>query len=252
MLSMSKMSVGFKLSGFEAIRVTKLEATSEWKESVETKMQQILPELVVGNYSFGNAFNLGLFSYKGNIEIPAFIRAYNESKKNKVGRNFAGLSKSATSFFQKTYTKVSEGKIKEWELYGALGYYQAPIYVTSYYSALWEMLDSKELTGIIEPSFFYHFKNKEIKKLVEGKHYKEKISIAVCSNWESLFAEEIRALYKMFRFCNNCGKPLPFGTKYKNCPRSPVNIECNRSCDRIRAKKTRSLAKNITKKKNKL
>jgi hypothetical protein len=64
-----------------------------------------------------------------------------------------------------------------------------------------------------------------------------KITIAVCKNWEELFTEELLALYKEMNFCKNCGKTLPFNYQGRFCPDTKENEECKKERGRERAKK---------------
>ena len=99
------------------------------------------------------------------------------------------------------------------------------------------MLDSGILDGIIRPSYFHKHKTKEIKELEEINNYKEKITITVVRSWDELFAEEISTLNKMMKFCNNCGKALPFNYQGKYCLENKENQECVKERARKRARK---------------
>ena len=129
------------------------------------------------------------------------------------------------------------------ELYKLLNEYEKASHITSYQSDLWKMLDKSSSSGSIPPARLSQSRIKEIKNLKEKNDYTQRISITVCKSWESLFVEEITTLYKMFRFCNNCGKALPFGYKGSYCPDTKDNEKCIKERARIRSRK-----RNITKK----
>lgn len=241
MLLIQQTSIKFSLLGVEIMNIAKIGKDPEWIELVKKKIKDILPGAEVKSWAFGEAFTLGLYSYKGNYEIPTFIRAYNYNTKNDFdslyGKFGHFMSRSNINFFYNTYKKVSEGEIDEWELYKLLNQYEKPLHITSYQSDLWKMLDEGTLGGIIRPEHLHQFKTKEIKNLIEKNNYTQKIPITVCKNWESLFAEEIISLYKMFRFCNNCGKALPFNYKGSYCPDTKENQLCIKERARIRSRK---------------
>lgn len=251
MLLIQQTSIKFSILGVEIMNIAKIGKDPDWLESTKNKIKDILPNAEAKSWAFGEAFTLGLYSYRGNCEIPAFIRAYSYNSKDDFDSLYAKfghyIAKSSINFFHDTYKKISEGKINEWELYKSLNQYEKPLHITSYQSDLWKMLDKGTLDGTISPEHLCQFETKEIKNLTENNNYTQKIPITVFKKWESLFAEEIIALYKMFRFCNNCGKALPFDYKGSYCPDTKENRKCVKKRARIRSRK-----RNITKKQSNL
>lgn len=247
MLSIGQSSIKLDLLGIEIINIAKIGRDTEWFKLVEKRIKEILPDTEVKSWAVGEAFILGLYNYAGNCEIPAFIRAHYYISENdfaSIRAKFGhSISKDEINFFYNTYEKVRTGKIDDFELYKLFNQYEKPLYITSYQSDLWKMLDKSSSSGSIPPARLYQSKMEEIKNLIEKNNYTQKISITVCKSWESLFAEEIMTLYKMFRFCNNCGKALPFGYKGSYCPNTKINKECVKARARIRSQK-----RNITKK----
>ena len=234
-------SVKYSLVGIEIINITKFEESEVWVNILDKTMKNIIPEAVRECYSHGDAFELGLYSYRGNCEIPAFIDAYNKRENYDYIDHKFGFGDSlvqSIKYVYETYIKLKEGKIKDWELYEILTRFEKAIYINSPYSALWEALDKRLLDGTIPHDHLFQYENKEIKAITE-KSYKQKIPIAVCRSWEDLFGEEILALYKMFRFCHNCGSALPFDYQGNYCPDAKENQQCIRERARFRAQKTR-------------
>ena len=141
------------------------------------------------------------------------------------------------------YEKIKDNKITNFQLYESMAKYAKPVYISTPYSKTWKILDSGFQDGII-PVFGRSHKEDIIEKseLLDEKdgYSKSKILVAVCRNWEELFAEEISALYKMFNFCNNCGRALPFDYKGNYCP----DLSENKNCIKERNRKRKSQKKN--------
>ncbi len=239
MLLVSQTSIKFILLGIEIMNIAKLGRDYEWLKLTEEKMKEIMPEIQRDSWSYGDAFTLGLYSYKGNYEIPSFIRAHNiKDDLGALSGKFGGsISRGKINFFYNIFEEIKNNKINEWELYKSLNEYKRPLYITSYQSDLWKMLDERVLGGTIRPARSHQYETKEIKDLKEKNNYSEKITITVFRNWHELFAEEINTLYRMMNFCNNCGKALPFNYQGKYCPNNKKNQECIKERARKRARK---------------
>jgi hypothetical protein len=239
MIHMNNKCLVFSLFGIEVMRISQIEQLNSWDKELENFLKKIIPEIKTDYKSYGNAFTLGLYSYAGNYEIPSFIRAKKYFTKNAFSghSSLGNIDKTKTDSLIKLYESILSGKIKDWEYYQYIRKYEKPVYITSPYSDLWKALDNQLNGGTIPTKKDIKLTNNEIRNLAEKNHYKERISIAVCKNWETLFAEEISTLYKMFNFCNNCGKALPFDYQGKYCPETKDNKECIKERARKRARK---------------
>lgn len=236
-------SVQFYHFNTEIADIAKLGSSTEWIDTLEKEFLKILPQVDMSATFRGKAFSVGLYSYQGNTEIPAFIRAHNAVGNQKLQEGFGFISRGDLLFFRGTYQRICTNKISDWQLYQLLNEYERPIYITSNQSSIWKALDKGILNGTTPPDNIFYLKNPIMKK-IKDQSFKEKINIMVCRNWQSLFAEEIRTLYKMFCFCNNCDKPLPLNYKGSYC------LE-NQECKKERARK-RSKKRNVTKKQSNL
>ena len=208
------MSLDVTILKKRAFQISKLYAKEDWWDVMEQKIKEILPNAACSGWTIGSAFTVGLYSYKKSCEIPAFINFKDENSK-------------------KIYNKIQKGELDDWGLYKILNKHNKPISQDLYYSEIWRELDQNDRIGgsitcahIQQDGKF--FENLPIKK------YTTKIPVLICKSWEDLFAEELFLLYKMFRYCNNCGKALPFNYNGKYCPDNPQNIDCVRERARKR------------------
>lgn len=101
-------------------------------------------------------------------------------------------------------------------------------------SNIWSIFRRKNAPALISKLITKEAKL-EIKKTKTGQnHPRTKIQVVFCSNWESLFLEEIIQLARVGRYCFNCKKLLPGNYLGKYCQ---ANLECKRGRDRVRKKK---------------
>lgn len=252
-LSLDYASLHLYLYGIEMANIVKLSADAVWVDSSIKKLKEIMPESQTG-YAYGRAFQLGLYSYKGATEIPVFLAINNAYQKDiktaQIKFSYYGSKKKMDGFY-KIFTKIKDGKMKDWELYQSFVQHEKPLYLNIPYSDVWAELDKSkyskatngkieenDLNGLISPSFFHKDLPETLRNLEKNtKNNNRTINVAVCKRWEDLFAEEISALYKIMNFCNNCGKALPFDYQGKYCPESKENEECIRKRARMRASK---------------
>lgn len=215
------ISLDFTILDKRVFQIPKLYADKEWMDMAEQKIKEVLPEAFLSGWTAGRAFLMGLYSYKKSAEIPAFVRLKNINNTN-------------AKHYYKIYERVRMGELDEWDLYRLLGNRNRAIRQDLYYSNVWKKLDKdKEIGGFI----FHINKHKEgrwFQDLPEETNNMTKISVLICKSWEDLFAEEIFALYKMFNYCNNCGKALPFNYSGKYCPNELENVDCIRERARKR------------------
>ncbi len=209
----SYISLDFTILDQKAFQISKLYADDSWPDMVKQKIKEILPESFPYGFSAGRAFSIGLYSYKRSYELPAFFKFRNK------------LNHYNSKHFNKIYERVKRGELDEWDLYRLLGDNKRAIRQDLYYSNVWKKLDEdKELEGSIL-SINSAIEALKFKDLPQNKSTK-KIPVLICRSWDALFAEEIYALYKMFNFCSNCGKALPFDYSGKYCPATPENTAC--------------------------
>ncbi|MFA6252266.1 MAG: hypothetical protein WCX74_02610 [Candidatus Paceibacterota bacterium] len=220
------ISVDFRIHNRDAFGIVKInEGKNEsdfkiWADSIEDRLKEVIPSITIKSWGGGHAFRVGMYSYKKSAEIPAFTQ-FKPSCWCNVN-------------FEKVFNRIKNGKYDTFLLYQELGAYLKGIRQDLFYSNIWKCLDSnKELGGFVYDSF--DLEDKIIfNKVPKNEEVKEKIPVMICRSWEELFAEEIFALYKMFNYCNNCGKALPFNYNGKYCPNTPESIECIRERGRKR------------------
>jgi hypothetical protein len=239
--------IKFSFNKNKLFELAKLETNIDWKtiDNDFCKMENLLKKIypnkkIVKEMGIGNLFKIGFYSYKGASERPCFLRSYNAAlKKDLLWKK--GVANSVNiEYFGELYKKIVNNQISEVKLDEDLGHFEKPIYITAKYSKLWDKLDKGEHDGIIppermDPDFLSDISYKNDGKKIES-HKNKKIKIVICKNWDSLFAEEIRSLYKTFSFCNNCGKPLSFDWKGIYCPDTKENKACIRERARNRKK----------------
>ena len=169
-----------------------------------------------------------------------------------IVHNFGHIENhSDIKFLNSIFEKIRKNEITNFQLYESLARYPKPIYITVPYSKIWEKLDTGFQDGIV--SVGSRFNKEDIISECEvddeendKKNYgKNKISVAVCRSWDELFAEEVSAIYKMFSFCKNCGKALPFDYQGKYCPETKGSEDCTRKRARDRARKITSFNKKL-------
>lgn len=222
----SKIVANFLIYNREAFRIVKIQEGEKdadikcWADSIENKLKEIIPSIKNKGWGGGNAFNVGFYSYKKSAEIPAFTQF----------KKFNGFDDN----FEEVFNRVRNGKCDDFYLYQKLGHYLKGIRQDLPYSNFWKYLDNnKKLDGFILNSFDQCHRD-IFDNIPKDGQIKEKIPVMICRSWEELFAEEIFALYKMFNYCNNCGKALPFDYNGKYCPDIPDNAECIRERARKR------------------
>lgn len=242
-------NIKFKLMDVEIINIAKLNASPDWTNKIHNGITEIIPETKRSSQSTGSAFDIGLYSYAGAGERPSFFMTHNIIEKySKPILGFQELIKtfgyiksiSTINFLYTVYEKIKNNKITNFQLYESLARYTKPIYISTPYSKIWAILDDGFQHGIVPLGT--RFKKESIIKKYKSynkknNYNKEKIVVAICKSWEELFVEEILSLYKMFNFCNNCGKALPFNYQGKYCPDIKGNEKCIRERARKRARK---------------
>lgn len=243
--------ITFKSMDVEIMNVAKLSAPTDWADKIEKGMVELVPEAKRYSTEVGRAFEIGLYSYRGAGEIPSFMVAHNASIKSstrargdlEVIKKLGFLKEySALDSLYESYERIINNEITGFQFYEAMVNYKKPIYISIPHSRAWEILDNGFQEGIVRLSNAFGKKDliKELNaKRTENSYKDERISVAICKSWEDLFAEEISSLYKMFIFCANCGKPLPFDCHGKYCPNNKENQKCIQERYRKRARKSR-------------
>lgn len=242
-------TIKFKFMDVEIIKIAKLNAPFNWANTLGVEIPKIIPEAKRSSIEVGSAFDIGLYSYRGASEIPSFITAGNILAKHggieghlKIAEKFGYVENGANvRFLYDNYKRLRNNEITSFQLYESMAKYAKPIYISTPYSKVWEVLDGGFQNGIVKLSskFNIHDFIGKIEMDDKKRNYGEnKITVAVCKSWEELFAEEISAVYKILNFCNNCGKALPFDYQGKYCPATKGNEECTRARARKRAKKS--------------
>lgn len=218
-------SVIFNILDQEAFKITKVGNDDSWTKSIKDKIREVIPEVSLKGWSRGNAARIGMYSYKKAAEIPAFV-SFNRSIER------SGLGNS--DYFNKIFDNIRLGKYDSFGLYQDLKSFLNGTIQELSYSNCWKELDrNKELKGIVT-SQSGDISEKIFKTLPLTKPNNDMIPVMVCFSWDELFAEEVFAVYKMFNYCNNCGKALPFNYTGKYCPEGLENIECIRERARKR------------------
>jgi len=214
-------SVNFTILGKPAFQISKLYAEEGWIDVIKEKMEETMSEAFCSGWAKGFVFTIGLYSYKKSFEMPAFVR-------------LKGVQNTNANYYNKIYERIRKGDIDNWELHSLLGDHARPIEQDLYYSNVWKELDINEKIGgyILRMDIFR--KDELFKNLLKDAKNITKIPVLICKSWGDLFAEELFILYKMFRYCNNCGKALPFGYNGKYCPDEPENVDCIRERARKR------------------
>lgn len=211
------MSLDFTILGKKAFQISKLYPEEGWIDVVKKKIKEIMPNFLCSSWSIGSPFSVGLYGYKKACEIPAFV-------------NLKGLG---SNYYKKMYERIRKGEVSDWEIYEMLSEHNKSLKQDLYYSEIWEELDENiQMGGHIMCT--HMLRDGEWFEGLPKKKYKTKIPVLICKSWEDLFAEELFILYKMFRYCNNCGKALPLGYNGKYCPNNPENIDCIRERARKR------------------
>lgn len=219
-----EISATFKIYNRDAFTITKIregeDDYSVWADSIKDRLKEVIPSIEIKTFGGGYAFRVGMYSYKKSAEIPAFAQFKSTS--------WCGPD------FNKIFNKIKEGKCDSFHLYQELGTYLKGIRQDLPYSNIWKCLDeNKQLGGFLYDSF--DLDNKVIfKNIPKDEEANQKIPVMICRSWEELFAEELFALYKMFNYCNNCGKALPFNYSGRYCPDASENIDCVRERARKR------------------
>lgn len=84
----------------DILDIAKLNAPVGWCIKLEEEIKKIIPEAMGFSSSIGTAFDLGLYSYTGAYEIPAFIVAKNILRENEIA-----FPKSSRWITQDVYDK---------------------------------------------------------------------------------------------------------------------------------------------------
>lgn len=223
-------SASFSILNRKAFEITEIKNNSNWENSrddddewalsIEDRLKEIIPNISLGGISIGIG-SINMYSYKKSAEIPAFV-------------HFRNKGDDDAKYFNKIFDGIKNGKYNNFDLYQELFIYLKAIKQDLYYSSIWKELDNnKDLKGIITNSM--RIKDKDFfRELSKNEENKEKITVLICRSWKELFAEEVFALYKMFNYCNNCGKALPFNYNGRYCPEGPESIDCIRERARKR------------------
>jgi len=246
-LSSGYYNIGLNYLNEEILNVKSLKYDYPYKgedflKIIENIKQELCKFLVVDKkdirdfWGNGNAFDAFLYSYTGSGERPAFLISYENILKKKVDFDFY-VYKGTIKIFYDLYEKIRQGKLSGIELNEKLIKYDKPIFINTYYSKKWEYADKGKTNGLFKPRLTDHELIDKINEADETLSDR-KINVAVCRSWEELFAEEIRQIYNISSFCNNCGKALPFDYQGKYCPPDLTeNAECVKERARKRAKK---------------
>ncbi len=238
-LTVSYQYVGYSYGDTKLCHIPVLNAEKGWRESAEKLLSQIVQ---VGTFSSssGQAFRLGLISYRGMGEQPLFWKIYAARKKGDAEASLLGLFSEGYMTNVKEYGEVLYKKYRELmdgEDSKKLSNDSDILQITVPYSNLWKNLDAGKNDGYIPTDA--EKANVSEQKTNTSKHRSdpEKIKIILAKNLDALLTEEMRALRNMARSCNNCDKALPFNYQGKYCRDLPENRECLKERARLRARR---------------
>jgi hypothetical protein len=237
--------IKFSLSNIEVINISVLNPKKNWVDESKEKIPELMPNLNFSGSSIGDAFSVGIYSYEGAYEIPAFINFYNTFKKENGRKNTLlkfGKDSNISNFFYNKFLEIKNGKLNNLDLFKISNKYNKPIYIKTKYTSILDLLDSEFSSGVIPTitgntekiSFISTIKND--KKDIATKQ----IEILVCKSWEELFMEELNIIYKNLTFCQNCGKALPKNYRGDYCVDSPENKECIKERNRKRKSQSKN------------
>ena len=194
--------VGYQYNEEVLARFPKLNAPEDWCDNLAGAIK---PFLSTGTLyrSEGYLCDLGLYSYSGMGEIPFFWQLYHhrqDSKKagDELGLNFIGYldyEKTAEEAY-KIYQEIVTGNVEKWERYRASTTPKS-FRLTIPYSPLWEALDRGDNNGMITP----RTEEADITLPERTQKPSKKIEVVIVQDLESLFVEEVVALYKASSFC---------------------------------------------------
>lgn len=190
-------------------------------------------------------WHISVISYEGTFEQPIFLYAVN--KKNK---NFKDSVITAAKHAQTIFEKLMLGDIDKETFYDIKSQFEKTETVSLQKTKFMEWLDSNDnSSGVFNSELFYKVKDDDKdpysfeSDVFEVVKPSENVETVVAGSWQSLFIEEIRAIYDNLRLCSNCGKPLPSGSyKGSYCPDTPENKQCLADRQNLRKQKERKLA----------
>lgn len=239
-------SVSYTYKDTQLCSIPKLGNDSEWSKNADKYLQEILG---VGRFSSGpgRAFDLGLISYKGMMDVPIFYQIANHGDDREYRFNRLGLGawghiyldkdKKEANRIMDQYARVTE-KSDYWRYEKMRSTKELEtIELRIPYSPLWALLDQGKNYGLI-PSMSEEV-NIEDSDLasIDMTEYPSYISVTVVKSLSALFWEEMASLYRVANFCNNCGKVLDFSSKHKYCD-AKVNPFCAQDRARKRQRKS--------------
>jgi len=242
-LSLRSRSVGFSYHGTKLCEIPELNVPEKWSDELEERLKESISEGQF-SHSYGLAFDLGLYSYRGSFEIPLFWQIYWRKEDDKYLGEQLGLFKwsyhppfiDLGNKIYEQYKQIMRGNITEWERFKSSQGSYSVSHLTIPNSQLWHLLDKKQNNGFISPYVEEVDIDEDVLKRGKPEKRSSKISVVVSRGLQSLMWEEMIALYKIASFCNNCGQALPFNYKGKYCPASEENQDCIRERARKRAR----------------
>lgn len=233
--------------------IPKFNPDKDWSKEAITSLKKIVPD---GDFvsKEGMGFEMTMISYGGLMDTPLYFKILNPpSISNKreldilkiishsISSSFGHPGDEQKDKIRKKFKEITNGRFGFSESFNAIN--EPPVfYISAPSSKLWRALEDQKLKGVV---FGDEDNLEEISKII-NKTEKEgdypPIHIAVAKSFSALITEEMIALYKESKFCQNCGEMLPFyspeGNKYKGryCPENENN-ECKRKRDTIRQKR---------------
>jgi len=235
-LNLRYTSINYSYKDAQLCHVPMLGMDRDWAKKASEKLMDEVPE---GTFSegWGSAFNLGLISYQGMMELPLFWKAYTNTN-NPINKDnhpdlrhwgHMNLSKQQAENVYKFYKGFSDTNYWEYEKQRSTD--KIKVYnIRVPYSKLWALLDKgKETKGCIPPMLDFDTSNLEKLSLKDKPEF---IQVTVVKNLPDLFWEEVSALHRVASFCNNCGRILSFSGKNQYCLEKE-----NKECFKDRAKK---------------
>lgn len=232
---------GFEIrtSNVAVASLTRLGASKEWHESTSRVVQELFPEGQLTT-STGIAFLLGLYSYRGALEIPAFYRMINakdsfEKQEKIIGREGHRSAVSIENRLLRLYRSILNGEIDEATLWSVKQEKPETLHINAPISDLWQLLDNDQsLEGSLPPKPV----NNGLELPNQPGTNEGRIPVAVCRTWDSLFLEELWQLHRHLNYCNNCGHALERTTR-KTAFCQP-GMESYLSCRKARERKRKN------------
>ena len=124
--------IKFSLSNIEVINISVLNPKKNWVDESKEKIPELMPNLNFSGSSIGDAFSVGIYSYEGAYEIPAFINFYNTFKKENGRKNTLlkfGKDSNISNFFYNKFLEIKNGKLNNLDLFKISNKYNKPIYI---------------------------------------------------------------------------------------------------------------------------